>query len=85
MDVFSDKAFPEFNCSDISVNVRWWAGLQENIVHGQAPGLWPLKMYKPLFCSDKLEKIHFKKCPHIKIKIRLKILSQGGISCNAVF
>jgi len=22
-------------------------GLQENIFHGQAPGLWPLKMDKP--------------------------------------
>jgi len=24
-------------------------GLQENIFHGQAPGLWPLKMDKPWF------------------------------------
>jgi len=37
------------------------ARLQENIFHGQALGLWPLKMDKPWFFSDKPEKNPFYK------------------------
>jgi len=38
------------------------SGLQENIFHGQAPGLWPLKMDKPwLFFRQDPNKIPFYK------------------------
>jgi len=31
----------------VHLTMRMRAELQENIFHGQAPGLWPLKMDKP--------------------------------------
>ena len=49
------------------------AGLQENIFHGRSPGMWPLKMDKPWFFSDKPEKNCFTKSPHIKVLLVNKI------------
>ena len=60
-----------YNCM-FKVIVCWHiilggSGLQENIVHGQAPGMWPLKMDKPWFYLDKPEQTHFTKSSHIKV------------------
>ena len=40
---------------------KYIARLQENNLHGQAPGLCPLKMDKPGYFSDKPEKNPFYK------------------------
>ena len=47
-------------------------GLQENIFHGQALGLWPLKMDKPLFFQTR-QKNPFSKSPHIKVLLVNKL------------
>jgi len=51
-----------------------FAGLQEYIFHGQAPGLWPLKMDKPWFFSDMHPpKKHSTKSPQIKVLLVNKL------------
>ena len=51
-----------WNCSIINIPT----GLQENIFHGQTPGLWPLKIDKP-------EQIHCTKSPDIKVLLINKL------------
>ena len=48
-------------------------GLQENIFHEQAPGLWSLKMDGPDFVHTSPKKQHFTKSPHIKVLLVNKI------------